>query len=84
MNEVPNSEKYRILPLTEGANPSSERIEPKYIDVKGRVEHEAILKDAEKCKELGLDQMYEILIYLRRWGSWLDGTISSATKRKSF
>ena len=43
----------------------------KYINVRGRVEHEAILKDAEWCKELGLDQMYEVMVYLKRWGNWL-------------
>jgi hypothetical protein len=39
--------------------------------VHGRQEHEAILRDAAKCKELGVDQIYEIVVYLKRWGSWL-------------
>jgi len=38
----------------------------------GRKEHEAILKDAKKCEELGLDQYYETIVYLNRWGNWLD------------
>jgi len=41
------------------------------INVKGREEHEKILKDEKKCKELGLDRYYEIMVYLKRWGSWL-------------
>jgi hypothetical protein len=49
-----------------------EPLETKYINVKGREEHEAILKDSKKCEELGLDQYYEIIVYLNRWGSWLD------------
>lgn len=44
----------------------------KRINVSGRAEHEAIIRDALWCEELGLDQMYEICVYLKRWGSWLD------------
>lgn len=43
----------------------------KYINVRGRREHEAIIKDGEWCKELGLDQVYETIVYLNRWGGWL-------------
>lgn len=43
-----------------------------YVNVKGRKEHEALLKDGEKCKEHGLDQMYETIVYLKRWGCWLE------------
>jgi len=47
-------------------------IETKYIDIRGRKEHEAIIKDAKKCEELGLDQYYETIVYLKRWGGWLN------------
>ena len=60
-------------PLVEGEWPPAELPERRCIDVDGREEHEAILKDAAKCKELGVDQMYETIVYLKRWGSWLDG-----------
>ena len=49
--------------------------EQKIINVHGRKEHEAILKDSAKCKELGLDQIYEVMVYLKRWGGWLDENI---------
>jgi len=52
-------------------NAPSEQIPVKWIDVRGREEHEAILKDPAKCEELGLDRYYEIMVYLKRWGSWL-------------
>lgn len=42
------------------------------VDVNGREEHEAILKDPKKCDELGLDMHYEIMVYLKRWGSFLN------------
>lgn len=44
----------------------------KWINVKGREEHEELLRDAEKCAELGLDQYYEVMVYLKRWGGWLN------------
>ena len=43
-----------------------------YVSAQGREEYEAILKDAKKCEQLGLDQQYEITMYLKRWGGWLD------------
>lgn len=46
--------------------------ETRWINVRGRQEHEAIIKDAAWCEELGLDQAYEVMVYLKRWGSWLD------------
>lgn len=55
-------------------NPLKENVdlpERKHINVRGREEHEAVIKDAAWCKELGLDQAYEIFAYLKRWGSWL-------------
>lgn len=45
--------------------------EIKCINVRGREEHEAVIKDAPLCEELGLDKMYEIMVYLKRWGAWL-------------
>jgi hypothetical protein len=45
--------------------------ERKHINVRGREEHEAVIRDADWCKELGLDQAYEIMVYLKRWGEWL-------------
>lgn len=61
-----------MIPLNEGIDPPGEMIETKYVNVKKRKEHEAILRDAKKCEELGLDQYYETIVYLNRWGSWLD------------
>lgn len=52
--------------------PPAELLPVRYVNVKGRKEHEALLKDAEKCKEHGLDQMYETFVYLKRWGGWLE------------
>jgi hypothetical protein len=54
-----------------GIDPPAEIPETKYINVRGREEHEAIIKDAAWCEELGLDQVYETLVYLKRWGEWL-------------
>lgn len=54
-----------------GIDPPSERPEVKYINVKGREEHEALLKDSKKLWELGCDPYYEKLTYLKRWGGWL-------------
>ena len=54
-----------------GIDPPSEKLVAEYINVNGREEHEAILKDPEKCKELGLDIYYETMVYLHRWGGWL-------------
>lgn len=63
----------KVIPLEQaGIEPPAQEIKTTWINVRGRAEHEAIIRDADKCKELGLDQMYEILVYLKRWGSWLD------------
>lgn len=62
----------KVIPLFEGIDPPSHIPERRTIDVKGRVEHEAVIKDSNKCKELGLDQVYEVMVYLNRWGGWLD------------
>lgn len=57
--------------LSEGIDPPAELPPVKWINVNGREEHEAVLKDSMKCEELGLDQYYEIMIYLKRWGGWM-------------
>ena len=54
-----------------GIEPPAHRLETKWINVNGRKEHEAIIKDAEKCQQLGLDQIFEKMVYLNRWGGWL-------------
>ncbi len=61
----------KLLELSDGVNPPAERPPVTYINVKGREEHEAFLKDSQKCQDHGLDQMYEIMVYLKRWGGWL-------------
>lgn len=62
----------KVIPLSDGFNPPSHEIPRKTIDVKGREEHEALIRNSAKCKELGLDQYYEIMVYLKRWGGWLE------------
>jgi hypothetical protein len=52
-------------------DPPAYELERKVINVHGRVEHESIIRDSEKCAELGLDQYYETIVYFRRWGGWL-------------
>ncbi len=61
----------KLMTLDGGEDPPAHQPPRKIINVHGREEHEAILKNAEKCQELGLDQMYEIIVYLNRWGGWL-------------
>lgn len=56
----------------QGIDPPAHLPERRTVDVHGREEHEAILKDPKKCEELGLDIYYETLVYLKRWGGWLD------------
>ena len=63
--------KDKPLDLFGGINPPSHEIERRYINVNGREEHERFILDAEKCEKHGIDQMYEIMVYLKRWGSWL-------------
>ena len=55
-----------------GIDPPAELPKRKYHDVNGRKEREAILKDPKKCRELVVDIIYETIIYLKRWGRWLD------------
>ena len=58
-------------PLFEGEDPPSQLPEVRMINVRGREEHEAVIKDTALCEELGLDQIYETLVYRKRWGGWL-------------
>ena len=62
----------RNYPEFDDVNPRAHLPEVKWINIRGRVEHEAIIRDEEWCKDLGLDQSYEITVYLKRWGSWLN------------
>lgn len=64
LNVIPN-------PKHEAEITTSEIREVKWVNVRGREEHEAVLKDKALCEELGLDQIYETIVYLKRWGSWL-------------
>jgi len=50
--------------------------EKRIINVKGRQEHEELLRDSHRMYALGLDPVYEKLVYLKRWGSWLNGSIN--------
>lgn len=43
----------------------------KWINIRGRSEHESVIVNKTLCEELGLDQAYEIMVYLKRWGSFL-------------
>lgn len=79
LKEITDSRKFihlgaRLKPIDEfgSIDPSAEKLEPKWINVAGREEHEAILKDPEKMVSLGLDPFYEIMVYLQRWGGWLE------------
>lgn len=60
-----------MKPFSEGIDPPAELPAVKWININGREQHEAVLKDSVKCEELGLDQYYEIMIYLKRWGGWM-------------
>lgn len=58
-------------PFEGGIDPPAQLPERRTINVHGREEHEAILRDPKKCEELGIDRVLETVIYLKRWGSWL-------------
>jgi hypothetical protein len=62
------------IPLGDGDNPPAERIPTNWINVNGREQHEAMLRDPDKTLSLGLDLMFEKTVYLKRWGSWLNGS----------
>lgn len=59
-----------------GLDPPGDEIPTKWINVRGREEHEALLRDSDKMWSLDLDPAYEKIVYLRRWGSWLNGSVS--------
>tara|TARA_R110000868_G_scaffold200302_2_gene447617 strand:+ start:915 stop:1133 length:219 start_codon:yes stop_codon:yes gene_type:complete len=59
-----------------GIDPPSHKLETKLINVNGREEHEAMLREPDKMLSLGLDPVYEKMVYLGRWGSWLNGCIN--------
>jgi hypothetical protein len=61
--------------MNDGIDPPAKVPPIKYINVKGREEHEAILRDTHKMHSLGLDPFYEKVVYVQRWGSWLDGCV---------
>ena len=58
-----------------GIDPPAGRIETKWINVNGREEHEVMLRDVDKMRSLGLDPIYEKIVYLKSWGSWLNGCV---------
>ncbi len=58
-----------------GIDPPAHELPRKLINVNGREEHEAMLRDSDKMWSLGLDPVYEKMVYLRRWGSWLNGCV---------
>ena len=60
------------VPLSEGIHPPAQIPERVSIDVRGREQHEEWLRDPKKCAEHGLDHSYEVMIYLKRWGGWLN------------
>lgn len=68
--------RYDELPPTSvsfgnGIDPPSQLPLVNWVNVRGREQHESIINNAAKCKHLGLDQFYEIIVYLKRWGGWL-------------
>lgn len=72
--------KYENLFLStvglDAVDPPAEKLpEPIWIDVHGREEHEALLRDSDKMHSLGLDPVFEKMVYLKRWGSWLNGCV---------
>lgn len=64
--------KSECVPLeNDGIDPPAHIPETKWINVNGREEHEALLKDPEKMRSLGLDPYFETMVYLKRWGGCL-------------
>jgi hypothetical protein len=64
-----------ILKPLDAEHAPAHELPVRYVDVNGREEHEAMLRDVPKMQSLGLDPLYERVIYLRRWGSWINGSI---------
>lgn len=56
------------ISLIDGIDPPEELPEVKWVNVKGREEHEAMLKDFDRMMSLGLDPYFETMVYLKRWG----------------
>ncbi len=56
-----------------GIDPPAQQLTHRTVNVRGRKEHEAFLRDPKKCAEHGLDHTFEVMVYLKRWGGWLDG-----------
>lgn len=52
--------------MNDEIDPPLLEIERVFVNVKGREEHEAIIKDAIKCEGLGLDQIYETIVYPKK------------------
>ncbi len=63
-----------LIPLGDGENPPYEKPPTKWINVNGREEHETLLRDTNKMWSLGLDPTFEKMVYLKRWGTWLNGS----------
>jgi hypothetical protein len=61
-----------VIKQLRGVDVSDEVHSVRWINVRSRDEHECIINDAAWCEELGLDQIYEINVYLKRWGRWLN------------
>lgn len=66
------SDLNKVIPISDGIDLTYEEPKRKLVNIRGCEQHEAIINDSAKCKELGLDQYYEIMVYLKRWGNWLD------------
>lgn len=62
----------KTIPLSDVEDPPAELPPVRLINVNGRREHEEFLKDSQKCRDHGIDQAYETIVYLKRWGGWLD------------
>lgn len=60
-----------------GIDPPAHELPVKYVNVQGREEHEAMLRDHPKMISLGLDPYFETIVYLKRWGGWLNDSTSS-------
>lgn len=57
--------------LSSWARPPQTKLSDQWIKSRKREDHEDLLRDPQKCESLGLDRLYEIIVYLKRWGCWL-------------
>ncbi len=55
-----------------GSYPPTHELSTEYIHVNGREEHESFLNDPKKCSDYGLDIAFERMVYLKRWGGFLN------------